>query len=56
MVQLSFFIRKTSEVTTVAAQKIKKPFMANFIFCAVGHSQIRTLFLEIINTCEHKLD
>ena len=56
MVQLSFFIRKTSEVTIVAPQKITKPLMANFIFGAVGHSQIRTSFLEIINTCEHKLD
>ena len=56
MVQLSFFIRKTSEVKLVAAQKMKKSLIANFIFCAVGQSQTRASLLEIMNTYEQKID
>ena len=56
MVQLSFFIRKTSEIKLVAAQKMKKSLMANLIFCAVGQSQTRASLLEIMNTYEQKID
>ena len=56
MVQLSFFIRKTSEVKLVAGQKMKKSLKANFIFCTVGQFQTRASLLEIMNTYEQKID